>query len=63
MASLACVILSAKAEWGAAKDADMVEKVWTASIIARKSRGDMEICCNGSANVLGLADSEGAEGT
>ena len=39
------------------------EKVRTASIIARKSRGDMEICCKGGANVLGPAESEGAGGT
>ena len=35
----------------------------TVSIIARKSLGDMEICCNGGADVLGPADSEGAGGT
>ena len=38
------VILSAKAVWAAAKDADVAEKVRTASIIARKSLreyGDM----------------------
>ena len=33
------VILSAKAEWATAKDADMAEKVRTASIIVRKSHG------------------------
>ena len=37
----------------------MAEKAWTASIIARKSRGDMEICYNGGADVLGPADSKG----
>ena len=31
------VILSAKAVWVVTKDADVVEKVQTASIIARKS--------------------------
>ena len=37
-------------------------KVRTASIIAKKSRGDKEICCNGGADVLGPPDSEGAGG-
>ena len=37
------VILSAKVVWAAVKDADVVEKVQTASIIVRKSRVDMEI--------------------
>ena len=46
------VILSAKAVWAVAKDADVDEKVWTASIIARKSRVDIEICCGGGADVL-----------
>ena len=50
------VILSAKAVWAVAKDADIAEKVRTASIIARKSRGDMEICYKGGVDVLGLAD-------
>ena len=57
-----CVTLSAKAVWATTKDADKVAKVWIASIIARKSRGDVEICCNGGADVLGPADSEGAGG-
>ena len=41
----------------------MAEKVRTASIIARKSQGDMKICYNGGADVLGSADSEGDGGT
>ena len=57
------VILSVKAVWAAVKDADVAAKVQTASIIARKSRGDMEICCNGGADVLGPDDFEGAGGT
>ena len=56
------VILSTKVVWAAAKDADMVEKVRTASIIARKSRVDIEICCGGGADVLGLTDTVGAGG-
>ena len=54
------VILSAKAIWGAAKDADVAEKVQTASIMVRKSRVDMDTCCSGSSDVLGLAESLGA---
>ena len=57
------VILSVKAVWAAARDADVVEKVRTASIIVRKSRVDMEICCGGGADVLGPTDAVGAGGT
>ena len=57
-----CVILSAKAVWVVVKDADVVEKVQTASRIARKSRVDMEICCGGGVNVLGLTDAVGVGG-
>ena len=57
-----CVILSAKVVWAAANDADVAEKVLTASIIARKSRVDMEICCGGAADVLGPSDVVGAGG-
>ena len=58
-----CVILSAKAVWAAAKDADVAEKVRTASIIARESLVDMEICCGGGTNVLGANDAVKAGGT
>ena len=51
------VILSAKAVWAATKDVDVAEKVQTASIIARKSRVDMEICCGGGVDVLGPSNS------
>ena len=57
------VILSAKAVRAAAKDVDMVEKVRIASIIVRKSRVDMEICCGGGADVLGPTDDVRARGT
>ena len=40
----------------------MVEKAQTASIIARKSRVDMEICCGGGIDVLGPTDAIGAGG-
>ena len=54
------VILSAKAVWAAAKDAEVIEKVWTASMMARKSRVEMVICCGGDAEVLSLTTSAGA---
>ena len=54
------VILSAKVVWVVSKDADVAEKVRTASIIARKSRVDMEICCGGGVDVLGPSDAVGA---
>ena len=56
------VILSTKAVWAAVKDVDVAEKVQTAFIIVRKSRGDMEICCKGGADVLGPAEYGGAGG-
>ena len=56
-------ILSAKGVCGAAKDAEVAEKVRTASMIARKYRGDIEICCKGGADVLGPAESEEAGDT
>ena len=55
-------ILSAKAVWAAVKDADVAEKERTASIMARKSRVDMEICCGGAADVLGPSVAVGAGG-
>ena len=58
MTASACAILSAKAVWAAAKDAEVAEKVRTASIMARKSRGEIEIDCMGGAEVLGPAESE-----
>ena len=41
----------------------MAEKVQTASIIARKSRVDMEICYGGGADVLGPSDAIGVGDT
>ena len=48
-------ILSTKAVWAAVNDADVAEKERTASIMTRKSRVDMEICCSGggATDVLG----------
>ena len=63
MAASVRVILLAKAIWAAANDVDVAEKVWTASIIERKSRVDMEIYYGGGADVLGPSDTVGAGGT
>ena len=38
-------IRSAKDAWAAANEAEVAENVRTTSMIARKSRGDMGICC------------------
>ena len=57
------VILSAKSMWAVEKDADVAEKVWNASIIVRKYRVDMEICCGGGSDVLGPSDAVEAGGT
>ena len=56
------VILSAKAVWAVAKDADMAEKVRTTSIIVRKSREDMGMCYDSGTDVLGPTDAVGAGG-
>ena len=49
------VILSARATWAASKDAEVTEKVRTTSIMARKSRVEMVICCRGGADEIGPA--------
>ena len=51
------VILLARVAWAAAKDADVAENVRTASIMARKSLLEMDICCGGGVMVLGPAKS------
>ena len=56
------VILSSKTVWAAVNDAGKAEKERTASIMARKSRVDMEICCGGAADVLGPSDAVVARG-
>ena len=55
------VILLARAAWVATKDADVGEKVLSASLMARKFRADNEICCSGGAVVLGPGESLGAK--
>ena len=46
----------------AAKDAEVTEKARTASMMARKSRVEMVICCGGDAKVLSPSTSIGAVG-
>ena len=53
------VILSARAAWVVANDADMAENVRTTSMMSRKSRVDIEIYRGGGAVVHGLATSAG----
>ena len=55
-------ILFAKAVWATVNDVDVTEKERTASIMARKFRVDMEICCGGAADVLGPSVVVGAGG-
>ena len=54
------VILSTSAVWAATKDAKVTEKARIASMMARKSRVDIVICCGGGAEVIGPATSIGA---
>ena len=60
MAASVRVILSARAAWVVANDADVVENVQTASMMTKKSRVDIEIYCCDGAVVLGLATFAGA---
>ena len=57
------VILSAKAVWATTKDPKVAEKVRTASIIVRKSRVDMDICCGDGTDVLCPTDAVGTKDT
>ena len=59
MASSAWAIISAKVAWAVANEADVAEKVRTASIIAKKSLGVIWMNPIGGAGVLGPAASEG----
>ena len=54
------VILLAMAAWVVVKDAEVTEKVRIASMMARKSRVDIEICCGGGVVVLDPPTSVGA---
>ena len=51
-------ILSAKVAWAATKDTEVAAKVRTASMMAKKSRRDIEINYMGGVEVLGPAESE-----
>ena len=51
------VIVSARATWIVANDADVEENVWTASMMVRKSRVEIVIYYEGGADVLGSAAS------
>ena len=61
MAASVRVILSARAAWAVANDFVVVENVRTASMMVRKSRVEIMICCRGGAEVLTVALSVGAE--
>ena len=54
------VILSTGVVWAAVKDAEVIEKARTASMLARKSRVDIVICCGCGTEVLGPATFAGA---
>ena len=60
MATSVRVILSAMAAWAVANDAAVVENVRTGSMMVRKSRVEIVICCGGGAEVLIAAPSGGA---
>ena len=60
MAASVRVNLSTRAAWVAANDADVVENVRTASMMVKKSRVEIVICCGGGAEVLTVASSVGA---
>ena len=46
-----CAILLAKDACAATNEAEVAENVRTASMMARKSRGDIRICCGGGGAV------------
>ena len=51
MAASVRVILSARAIWAFANDADVEENVRTTSMMVRKSRVEIVICCGGGAEL------------
>ena len=53
-------ILSVRAAWAVANDADVEKNMRTASMMVRKSWVDIVICCRGDAEVLDAATSGGA---
>ena len=55
MAASVRVILSARAAWAVANDVVVVENVRTASMMVKKSRVEIVICCEGGVDVLTAA--------
>ena len=60
MAASVRVILSARAAWAVANDVVVVENMRIASMMVRKSRVEIGICCGGGAEVLAVAPFGGA---
>ena len=60
MVALVRVILSTRATWVVANDAAVVENVRTTSMMVRKSRVEIMICCKGGAKMLAATPSIGA---
>ena len=60
MAASVRVILSARVAWAVANDTAIVENVRTTSMMVRKSRVKIVICCGGGAEVLATTPSGGA---
>ena len=58
MAASVRVILSARAAWAVANDAEVAENVRTASMMVKKSLVEMVMYCRGGAEVLGPTISE-----
>ena len=57
MAASVRAILSARAAWAVANDATVVENVRTASMMFKKSRVEIVICCGGGVEMLTAAPS------
>ena len=53
------VILSTRAAWAVVNDAAVVENVRIASMMVKKSRVEIVICCGGGTEVLVAAPSRG----
>ena len=60
MAASVRVILSARAAWAVVNDVDVEDNLRTASMMVRKSRVEIVICCEGGAEKLDAAASVGA---
>ena len=60
MAASVRVVLSVRAAWAVANDADVEENMRTASMMVRKSRVEIVICCGGGVEELYASTSIGA---